>query len=61
MDTITNPIIYRLLTCPYCSYIFGWIEERMPTCCPECGRHIYGSTRIAFIDQVAKLTYHRKA
>lgn len=29
---------FLLFTCPACKHVFKWIDERYPTCCPECGK-----------------------
>lgn len=32
---------FKLLLTPCCSTMLCWVNPRLPTYCPECGKHIY--------------------
>jgi ribosomal protein S27E len=32
---------FRLIACPECNHQMCWVNPRLPSHCPECGKHIY--------------------
>jgi ribosomal protein S27E len=30
-----------LIACPECNHQMCWVNPRLPSHCPECGKHIY--------------------
>lgn len=41
MKQWTERVPFRLLTTPCCGTLLCWVNPRLPTFCPECGKHIY--------------------
>lgn len=54
----TERIHFRLIMCPECSFMMCWVNPRLPTYCPECGKLIYHNVRggITISDSNATLT-----
>ncbi len=38
-------IHFRLIQTPCCNHLLCWVNPRLPTYCPECGRFIYRQLR----------------
>lgn len=38
-------IHFRLIVCPECSHNLCWVNPRLPTYCPECGKCILLTVR----------------
>ena len=36
---------FRLIRTPCCSHLFCWVNPRLPSYCPECGRFILSLIR----------------
>ncbi len=44
---MTNEMVhFRLIICPECSHNLCWVNPRLPTFCPECGKLIYAELRL---------------
>lgn len=57
-DRCKETVIYRILICKHCHHIFKWIDERLPSYCPECGLDVYTrDLKHDFIDAKAILTH----
>jgi ribosomal protein S27E len=42
----TNEMVpFRLIVCPECDHQVCWVNPRLPSYCPECGRHIFAKLR----------------
>jgi ribosomal protein S27E len=50
---------FRLIICPACNHNLCWFNPRLPSYCPECGKHIYPAVRGAIYvsDAKAELRY----
>jgi len=62
-EKITEGIQFRLLVTPCCQHQLCWVNPRLPTFCPECGRLILAKLReqkdaIRIDDTDAKIVYH---
>jgi DNA-directed RNA polymerase subunit RPC12/RpoP len=58
----TEAIRFRLIVCPECSHNLCWVNPRLPSYCPECGKHIYAKlvtdgSHIRVSDAKASLRY----
>jgi hypothetical protein len=43
---ITNELVhFRLIVCPECSVALCWVNPRLPSYCPECGKRIYPAVK----------------
>lgn len=52
-------IHFRLIVCPECHHNLCWVNPRLPSYCPECGKHIYLKVRESVMcdDPRASLRY----
>lgn len=52
---------FRLIVCPECNHNLCWVNPRLPSYCPECGKHIYPAVRSAVhvSDEKATLRYSK--
>lgn len=53
-------VIFRYIVCPECDFNMCWVNPRLPTYCPECGKVIYAKLkmnpeRIMVVDEQAEL------
>lgn len=48
MAVTTYEVVYRMLVCKTCKHVYRWIDERMPTFCPECGKIAYKNVSTEF-------------
>lgn len=55
-----DTVAFRMFGCHACHHIFRWIDERLPTFCPECGKVCYQLVIKHFEDLKAKLYFKRK-
>lgn len=39
--TTTERVPFRLLQTPCCGTLLCWVNHRLPTYCPECGKHVF--------------------
>lgn len=48
---------FRLIQTPCCSTLLCWVNSRLPSYCPECGKHIYPDVRscVLVLDETATL------
>lgn len=43
----TNEMVpFRLIQTPCCSTLLCWVNPRLPSHCPECGKLIYAKLRL---------------
>ena len=56
-------IHFRYIICPECKHNMCWVNPRLPSYCPECGRHIMPAVRssIYVSDPNAELRYDANA
>lgn len=59
MDKPSNKVMLptmslKVLVCHQCRHVYKWIDERMPTFCPECGVLTFTKT---IIESTVMLTY----
>lgn len=55
-------VFFRLIKMPCCGHLLCWVNPRLPTYCPECGKLMFTELKFdgtAFLvrDQDAKLSY----
>lgn len=50
-------IPFKLIVCPECSHALCWVNPRVPTYCPACGKNIFARIKesIRFSDDNAEL------
>lgn len=55
----TEQVPFRMIECPECRHLICWVNPRLPTYCPECGKHIYMKVResVRVFDRHATLKY----
>lgn len=41
MTRVTERVAFRLIQTPCCGSLLCWVNPRLPTFCPECGKQIY--------------------
>lgn len=41
MARTTERVPFRLISTPCCETLLCWVNARLPTYCPECGKLIY--------------------
>lgn len=49
--TTTERVPFRLLRTPCCGHLLCWINPRLPSFCPECGKGIYPQIKSCVIDR----------
>lgn len=57
---VNEKVHFRLLACPECNHQVCWVNPRLPSYCPDCGKHIYARLRTGvsvLIDCPAWLRY----
>jgi len=54
---------FRFIVCTECQHQICWVNPRLPSFCPECGRHIYPAVRSSVLisDMNATLKYDEHA
>lgn len=57
----TERVIFRLIQTPCCSTLLCWVNPRLPSHCPECGKFVYPEIKscINLIDRNAMLRVSR--
>lgn len=45
MVATNEKVPFRLIACPLCNHQVCWINPRLPTYCPECGKMILTQLR----------------
>jgi hypothetical protein len=53
-------VVFRVIVMPCCQHILCWVNPRLPTYCPECGKCVVTRVRAAvtFRDDKATLHHH---
>jgi hypothetical protein len=56
-------IQFRLLHMHCCGHLLCWVNPRLPSYCPECGRHVYPNVRedVRISDSEAHIIYDENA
>lgn len=60
----TELIQFRLFKMPCCDHLLCWVNPRLPSYCPECGKQVFtalkfkGDSYILVNDTNARLTYN---
>ena len=62
MQRYTERVPFRLLVMECCTTLLCWVNPRLPTHCPECGKHCYPAVKgwATVVDENATLTLHQK-
>ena len=57
---INERVPFRFIVMECCGYQLCWVNPRLPTHCPECGKTVYPEVRswITFEDNTAVLHYN---
>lgn len=60
---INERVPFRLLIMGCCGHQLCWVNPRLPSYCPECGKTVYPAVKswITFEDNAAFLCYHTEA
>lgn len=45
MTTTNEKVPFRFIACPECNHQVCWVNPRLPSYCPECGKHILQKLR----------------
>jgi hypothetical protein len=56
---LTREFTFGSSSAPQCNHNLCWVNPRLPSYCPECGKHIYPAVRgaIHVSDEQAELRY----
>lgn len=47
MSATTNEQVpFRFIACPECNHQVCWVNPRLPSYCPECGKHILAKLKM---------------
>lgn len=55
-ERVHERVPFRFLSCPECRHQICWINPRLPTYCPECGKRVNWKERVMMRDDDAVLT-----
>lgn len=61
-SVVHERVEFRLFNLSCCGHLLCWVNPRLPTYCPMCGKMIYPNCRgdIVFKDAEAQLTLHHQ-
>ena len=62
-ETMIERVHFRLIRMPCCGQLLCWVNPRLPTHCPECGKTVYTKLKfdgsmILITDEKARLEYN---
>jgi len=57
MSAVHERVHFRLIQTPCCGHLVCWVNPRVPSYCPECGKYIYPEVKscITYDDNEATL------
>jgi hypothetical protein len=61
MSMTTERVPFRLIVMECCNHQLCWVNPRLPSHCPECGKPCYPQVRgwVVFVDNDAQLKVHK--